>query len=293
MDVKLLLVLFCVIPIITIDCKRPTHTPQHVYKFSHEPIDVVFVCHPKDIRALDLAIEGIKKNGENIKRVIVVSSQKLTNLAEWFEETLYPFTKEDVALEMFNGIQAAAYNFCTDPKSRLGWIYQQLLKLYAPFVIPDISSNVLIVDADTIFLNPTTFMDSAGNPLFNVSNEFQPIYFQHAALLVPGFKKLFRNYSGIAHHMLFQKPVLEDLFAVIKSTHALEPWRALCKCIDLKHIYGSPLSEYEIYFNFIFARTKQAKVRLLTWSNIVFNHYEIERYKQNGYHYVCCHTWMS
>ena len=33
----------------------------------------------------------------------------------------------------------------------MGWIYQQFLKLFAPLYIPDISSNVLMVDSDVVF----------------------------------------------------------------------------------------------------------------------------------------------
>ena len=93
----------------------------------------------------------------------------------------------------------------SERKPQVGWYYQQLLKLYAAFVIPDISSNVLIVDADTIFLNPVHFLNAQHAGLYNPGTEYNPPYFEHAAKLIPNFKKLFPQHSGISHHMLFQK----------------------------------------------------------------------------------------
>ncbi len=257
-----------------------------------DPIDVVFICHPKDSRTLDLAINGARLNVENIRRVIVVSATRLTNNAEWFDEAAFPFNKASVSLEIFNGNKTLANNYLMVKDTRIGWIYQQFLKLYAPFVIPGISSNVLTIDADTIFLNSVSFIDEAGKALFNPGKEFVPCYFAHAARLLPGFKKLYAAYSGISHHMLFQRAILEDLFSMIQSVHKTEPWRAFCRCIDLNEIFGSAFSEYEIYFNFVFARTEQVKIRLLRWNNIKFDQKKIDYHAKNGFDYVSCHTYI-
>jgi hypothetical protein len=194
-------------------------------------------------------------------------------------------------LEIFHGDQNRAGQFLTEKNSRIGWIYQQLLKLYAPFVIPKISSNVLIVDADTIFLTPVEFMDQANCPLFNPGVEYHKPYFEHASRLLPGFTKAYAEHSGISHHMLFQLPVLKDLFSAITAVHKLEPWRALCRCIDLKELPGSALSEYEIYFNFIFSKTDQAQIRTLKWKNTKFNNSAIKAHTRSAYNYISCHSW--
>lgn len=270
------------------------HTKKQ-YILPAEPIDVIFVCHVKDARTLNLAIDGIKKNGQNVRRVIVISSEKLTDQAEWFNEAFFPFTKEILALEIFKGSEQEANDFIAKPNSsglvakrpRIGWIYQQLLKLYAPFVVPGISSNVLAVDADTVFLRPVAFINEQRQSLFNTGKECHVPYFKHAARLLPGFKRQYVQHSGICHHMLFQRPVLEDLFTVISTVHATEPWRAICRCIDLKELHKCALSEYEIYFNFAFARTEQVKVRALQWKNIQFEDFSPGRYK--GLDYVSCH----
>ena len=264
------------------------------YNFSDEPIDVVIPCSTKDLETLELAIDGIKKYGHNIRRIIVVSKKQLTTKAEWFDENLYPFSKEELALEIFraNGEEAEkkAEQVLLSPHSRIGWLYQQLIKLYAPFVIPDISSNILVLDADVIFLKSVSFQSPKTlGPLFAYGHEYQPFYFTHAEKLIPGLYRLYYEYSGIAHHMLFQRPIVEDLFAHIRDAHHVEPWQAFCRCINPSMIYGSFCSEYEIYFNFALLRTEQAEVRPLRWINA--QDLSLKLFQKQDYDYVACHTW--
>lgn len=258
------------------------------YLLPREPIDVVIPCGDSDIAILDRCIEGIKQNVKDVRRIIVVSAEAYTLEAEWFDEKNYPFSKYDLALQIFEDAEQA--DFYTSKSSRIGWIYQQLLKLYAPLVIPDISSNVLIVDSDTIFLQPVHFLGPSGEGLYNPGSEYWHPYFEHAARLIQGWYRVYSEYSGISHHMLFQREVIEDLFDIIERYHACEAWQAICRCIDLQHFHKSSMSEYEIYFNFIFQRTDQMQIRHLKWANISLRN--LPAYLKQGYHYVSCHYYL-
>ena len=261
-----------------------------VYPFRPDPIDVVIPSTHKDLATLELCIKGIKQNCQ-VRRVIVVSSEKLTDNAEWFDETAFPFSKSDVALQLHNNQEKNAAQYYLYSKSRLGWYYQQLLKFYAPFVIPGISSNVLILDSDTIFLNPVKFLNSSYAGLYNTGSDLRPSYFNHADRLTDGaVKRLYQNYSGVSHHMLFQKCVLEDLFALVETIHNKEFWKAFCNCVDPTEVNSSGASEYEIYFNFVLSRTKQVEIRKLMWKDVPTLEGMI-KYKLRGYHYVSCHDW--
>jgi len=259
------------------------------YSLKGEPIDVVIPAHPKDLMKLEFAIKGIKKYGKNVRRVIVVSAEKYTDEAEWICEGIYPFNKDSISKYLSNEVLHEQRSF-----RRVGWMYQQLLKLYSPFVIPDISSNVLVLDADTIFLNPVEFIDSEGRALYNVGTEHHKPYFRHAKQLIkdPIIKRLFPKFSGICHHMLFQRAVLEDLFSRITEKHNVEPWKAFLKCVDSKELDGSCFSEYEIYFNFVFSQTDQVRIRHLRWANSRFSESRIRDLQKNGFHYVSCHSYM-
>ena len=259
------------------------------YPFANEPIDVVIPSTDKDLLTLDLCIQGIKSNCSQVRRVIVVSSRPMTDLAEWFDEAAFPFNKDDVELHLLKGKRKAIRKYNGD-RSRVGWYFQQLLKFYAPLVIPNISSNVLILDSDTIFLNPVEFLDANNGGLYNPSNENHPPYFAHAARFLPGLRKLYPEYSGIAHHTLFQLPVLQDLFSSVENYHKMPFWKAFCLCVDPKEFLKSGAAEPEIYFNFAFERTDQVHIRFLKWANInsIDN---LQSYKDQGYHYISCHAW--
>jgi hypothetical protein len=293
-----ILILFLWMPFFNMQAFEKVH-----YLFSNDPIDVVIPCHPKDAANLERAIAGVKQYVQGLRRVMVISSERITDQAEWIDERIFPFNKDSIALEIFKS-REIAYHQIHKPQSRMGWIYQQFLKFYAPFCIPNISSNVLIVDSDVVFLNPVSFLRNdgpnfdKGAGLYAYSIEFHPPYFQHAARLLPGLKKVFPNYSGIAHHMLFQKPVLVDFFNLIEKEHNVEPWKALARSIPMTdgEISYSAMSEYEIYFNFVFSRTDQVKIRHLHWGNREVargNVYQsdIDNYKNQGYAYVAIHIW--
>ncbi len=254
-------------------------------------IDVVIPAHEKDIRTLEMAIEGIRTYGKNVRRVVVVSAKQLTVNAEWFDEAHYPFSKKEVLDFIRNNVLK---NDRTEVP-RLGWIYQQLLKLYAPITIPDLSPNVLILDADTIFLRPVDFIDCQGNALYDVADQYHTPYFEHAKKLIKDkpITRVFAEYSGIANHMLMRREVIHDLFESIIKTHCLEPWKAILSCIDPAELKLSCISEYEIYFNFVFARKDDVKIRPLRFTQFGFDRNRIKQHKDWGFDYVSCHTWFG
>lgn len=250
----------------TVEKAFQKQTGKLKYKFRKDPIDVVIPCSKKDLSTLDLCIESIKNNVKDLRRVIVVSAERYTQNAEWFDESVFPFNKYDIGYQIFNE-NAEGASWFISKCYRAGWIYQQLLKFYAPFVIPGISTNVLIVDSDAIFYQPVQFTDNFGAGLYNPGTENHSAYFSHMERLLPGLKRVYPEHSGISHHMLFQSSVLKDLFAQVESYHKLPFWQALCRCIDKNELFLSCLSEYEIYFNFVFSRTDQVKIRPLKWMN--------------------------
>ena len=176
-------------------------------------IDVVIPAHEKDLDTLKHCIEGVRRNVADVRRIIVVSKEKFTDKAEWFDEALYPFSFKDIGELVERG---------------LGWHLQQLLKLYSPLVIPGISENVLVVDSDTVFLRKVKFFSEEGLPLYNLSKDkdlehspFHQISFKHIERIFPEIgQKLpadFKNISGICHHMLFQKHLIQDLFKRVEE----------------------------------------------------------------------------
>jgi len=243
-------------------------------------IDVVIPCIEKDLDTLELCIDGIRKYGKGVRRIIVVSEKRLTEHAEWFDENSYPMKKEDIARVLHGN---------DNPKqARVGWVFQQFLKLYAPFVIPDISENVLLLDSDTIFLRDVEFIDEDGTALYNVGTEYYKPYFDQQARLFPGLPKINSMYSGICHHMLIQRAFVEEMMGEIEALHGMPFWEAVLTTMD-KDLKA--FSEYELYFNYIFWKKKPVRIRGLRWANICKIN-RINKYRRRKFDYVSAHVWM-
>lgn len=264
--------------------------PKIHYPLSDDPIDVVIVSHSKDKGTLDYCIDGIKKNGSNVRRVIVVSAKRFTNNAEWFDERQFPFSLDDVLMTIAKGNRKMGENFFRDHNRPAGWYLQQLLKLYSAFVIPNISSNVLVIDADTIFMNPVEFLNDSYGGLFGFNTiEPKSRYLRHAKRFLPGYKRVHTEVYSVCHHMLFQKPILEELFKTVEEYHQTPLWVAFCSCVDLNEDKAAA-SEYEIYFSFAFNHSDQVGLRKLKWTNSVSLD-KRDEYKEKGYHYVSFHSY--
>lgn len=264
------------------------------YQFNlQDPIDIVIPCHKKDSHRLDACINNAKKNIANIRRIIVISSEKFTDQAEWIPESIFPFDKKSLALEIFKSPEIASHQV-HKRGSRMGWILQQFIKLFAAYYIDHVSSNVLVIDSDVIFLKPISFMQENGAGLYATGTENHPPYFDHMKHVLPALHKVYSHMSGVVHHMLFQKPVLDDLYALIEQYHNAEPWRVIARTIPVHNneIHSSAMSEYEIYFNFVFARTNQVKIRPLKWQNLS-NLKQLNKAISQGYDYVAIHIWNS
>ena len=254
-----------------------------------EAIDVVIPCHPKDFPILSECVRGIRKNGKDINRVIVITKNidrvEVKALAksldiELFSEKMFPFNIQKVGIEL-------------GCKANRGWFFQQLLKIYAFSVIPDLSSHVLLLDADTVFLNPCKFLTDDGKTLFTTSSQHHDPYFLHAKKLVPTFQENSDRFSGICNFMLIRRDVIERLVNEVEEYHGEPFWKAFLHVVDpeWKHWVGA--SEYEIYFNYFLANyPSDYSIQELKWSEGLHNIKSLKKHKKDGYHFVTCHHWQ-
>ena len=253
-------------------------------KEENQVIDVVIPAHKKDLATLEYAIDGIKKNIAGVRRIIVVSKEKYTDKAEWFDEALYPFSYKEVS-DLIGG-------------KNVGWNLQQLLKLYAVLVIPNISENVLVVDADTVFYRKVKFFED-GVPLYNLSKDkdldkmdFHVETLRHIKKIMPEIAKNlppeFDKVSGICHHMLFQKKIIIDLMQRIEKRCGEVFYKAFLK--NSESYYG--VAEYNLYFYFLIAcHADNYKIRILKYKNTAKFSPLYERLRRK-YDYCSYHSYM-
>jgi hypothetical protein len=82
------------------------------------------------------------------------------------DEKIFPFNIDDLIAKFGNN-------------NRNGWYLQQLLKLYSGNIIPGILPNYLIIDSDTFFLKPVSFMDNNSKYIYTIGDEYHIPYFNH------------------------------------------------------------------------------------------------------------------
>lgn len=228
------------------------------YLFSvlnYNMFDIVIVVGPKDTNILKKQILYTKKNIIGYRNIYLVCSDLTINVEGCviIDERIFPFTIEDVA--KYHGKQG-----------RNGWYLQQLLKLYAGNTINGILDRYLVIDCDTFFLKPTTFIED-GKCLYNFGKEYHMPYFIHMKKLDNKLKRMDKTKSGICHHMMFETKYLNELFHKIETIHNESFYKVFLKnVVDFTH---SGASEYELYFNYMVLNHRdQIKIRHLHWSNV-------------------------
>ena len=196
--------------------------------------DVLIPYHEKDCSILPFCVQGLKHNANDIGTIYIVSeTDPEIEDTVWVPEATLPFSKEDVA----------SYIKCP---TRVGWYFQQLIKLYAYRYLK--SERILIFDSDIIMLKPVTFF--LDNKIcFSMGDEHHEPYFTHLKKLIPGIDIL-PKYSGICHHMMTYRPHMEKLLTHIEEVHGLSAWKALLSLVEPEYHSHSGMADYEIYFNY-------------------------------------------
>jgi hypothetical protein len=244
--------------------------------------DVVVPLGPDDVERCIEALPFTQKNVVGYRRIhIVTQAQTIEKLrskgidpaVHLIDEAIYPFDLTDMAHHV-------------GPIKRRGWYLQQLLKLYAGFIIPGIASRWLIIDADTFFLKPTPFI-KGDKMLLNVGTEYSPHYFLQIERLLPGVHRVDPKLGGITHHMMFEAQYVKDLFERVEAVHKKPFWRAFMDTIDPTEYEKSGASEYELYFNFMLLNHRDAiELRWLNWENTFYVDTSLDR------DYISAHEWM-
>ena len=235
--------------------------------------DIVIPVGPNDLQIIKKQIEFTRKNIIGYRKIYIITPQSDLKLdgCIMIPENIFPFSLETVG----------EYNIKND---RRGWYLQQLIKLYAGFIIPEILDKYLVLDADTFFLKPTTFYKD-GKCLYNYGVELHTPYFLHMQKLHPDLKRRELYKSGICHHMMLETKYIRELFNIIESLHNETFYNIFLKNVDIHETSGA--SEYEIYFNYMYYKhPTEIILRKLTWANVtkLFFSYKYDYVSYHWYH---------
>jgi len=264
-----------------IHCKNlKRFSPFLEERMSFDLFDIVTCVGPNDYNIIRQSVEFTKRNVIGYRNIYLVTPDKSLTIdgCITIDEAIFPFNKGDVASYLGSN-------------ERNGWYLQQLLKLYAGYVIPGILQTYLVIDSDTHFLKPTRFIDDGGKFLNTTGDEYHLPYFEHMNRLHPSLKKT-NALSGIAHHCMFHVPFLDELFSMVQNHHndATSFWRIFLSNIGKDQVLLSGASEYEIYFTFMCLKHPgEMQTRQLKWLNC--GRFDL-RNNFDNYDYVSIHHYM-
>jgi hypothetical protein len=189
-------------------------------------IDVIIPAHEKDVHTLDLCINAVRKYVEGVQNVYVISKAKLTDSAIWYPEENLPFSIADVADKI-------------GAHWRTSWYYADLLEGYASVLVDGPSDYTLILDADTIFLQPVSLIED-GKALLNSSPaDGTAPYYEYISKIIPGLHR--QHYeSGVAHWILQEKFIVKKMVETVENIHKKQFWEAALDVTCQKYEYLWP-----------------------------------------------------
>jgi FkbM family methyltransferase len=219
--------------------------------------DIIIPVGPCDKDIIYKQIEYTKKNIIGYRYIYLLCYDPTINIngCITIDENIFPFTLDSVS--KFHG-----------KIDRNGWYLQQLLKLYAGIIIPDILERYLVIDSDTFFLKPTIFVEN-NKCLYNFGTEYHTPYFEHMFKLDKDLIKVNKHISGICHHMMFETKYINELITKIEENHNDTFYNVFLKLVSDSNTCLSGASEYEIYFNYMLKNhSDKITIRRLTHNNV-------------------------
>jgi hypothetical protein len=236
--------------------------------------DIVICVGPNDYSIINETIIYTIKNIIGFRNIYIITPDPMSikindKCVNIINDNVFTFNIKEIANKI-------GYN-------RSGWYLQQLLKLYAGNTIDGILDNYLVIDSDTFFLKPIKFI-SDNKYILTLGYEYHKPYFEHMNKLHQELKKQC-PYSGISHHFIFNKKIINEMFDFIEKNHNNEPfWKIFINAVNSNESSGA--SEYELYFTYLLLNHRDKIIlRKLTWDNIN----NLSKIKNKDYDYVSIH----
>ncbi len=225
---------------------------SHLYKNLKDGVRYIYVITPLPMHTSDIRIKIV-------------------------HESKFPFSRDDVLREM------------NDPGKEeiVHWYLQQLLKIYAKDVIPELSDTFLVFDADALLLKP---IDISENIMYYVeeSNETENKYHRYMQRLCPSFIRSMKGMSGVVDFQVWKKNVWNEIIekTLEHHNHKKPFWKIYLH--EVNEIQGC--SEYETYFHY-YVNNYNCEIRKI--ENSISNKVsELESFTKE-YDIVTFHKWLG
>ena len=214
-------------------------------------INVAIPCHEKDFHNLEKVIEGARAEVLNpIGKFLLITPES------WVPHLCLRFSDCEVLSDesILNVHLIQAINKFV-PVERRGWIVQQILKFLV--VIKSDVSATLVIDADTVLVQPRVWLDEQGNQILCIAEEYHLSYKYHQGRFL-GLEPIL--FSFVTHHQLMKGDSVRMLFG--GENHSILKWLS-----DADFSENSAISEYDTYGEWMLTEQRQ-KVQFAKWNNL-------------------------
>jgi hypothetical protein len=217
------------------------------------PIQGVILTTGKDTRAFEKSIVTSLKHLVDVENFYIIApsakqiedrlGKDLGPRVRFVDESIFPFDWRNISDVMIESVRERGVyplngksQFETTVWGRIGWFLQQLLKFYAGKVLG--LGDFVLLDSDIMWFKDTKFINETfmhngtltTRYYYASSSQYHPPYIATLKKIsgVDLYKSPDTHRSGIAHHMVIVKSVLESLMRDSEELHGGIPfWKVL------------------------------------------------------------------
>lgn len=234
--------------------------------------DIVIVINPNDNLALiNLLLERTKANIIGFRYIYLIQSDPVKYITGYFNipANRFPFSVNTVSY--YHGRSERNY-----------WYLEQLLKLYAGFVVPGILDRYLVLDSDTFFIKKTKFFENE-KFLYNYDRKLDLPSLEHMNKLHESFITTNELSSGVTHNIVFELQYINEIMNLVENKHNDYFYNIFLKNVNELYYNSTGASIYDIYLNYMmFYYPTKLKFRDLNWIEstrlLLHSNYDYIRY---------------
>jgi len=228
------------------------------------PIELLVVCGPQDFPILPLCIKSTLRFSVNpVSRVMIIVRENDVELARKQILNINGPRNTQIEIVSENDFIPPGARLRLRQKfgTRYGWILQQVIKVH--YVSQSQAKAVLVIDADTVLLQPLNGIDLNGNQHLSYSSEMQKTYREFLKKIQVPIKRPF--FSAVTHHMIIQPAIMRELLFICEMQD-LDKFTEKLSKFNSKSVV-SPISvDYELYGQYLRARYSN-KINYCHFSN--------------------------
>ncbi len=181
-----------------------------------------------------------------IDRIVVIGSGEVEKRVEG--QSGIEFIDEQTVCD-YQMVYEAVTKRSFAAKNRVGWYYQQFLKMAYAKLSAD--EYYLLWDSDTVPVRKHVLFNGE-RPYFDLKREYHKAYFKTIKLLFPEIEKALRA-SFISEHMMIRTEYMKEMIDLISESKIEgKSWiEKIVNSIPEKELPNSGFSEYETYGSYV------------------------------------------